>query len=164
MLWFRNPFRRFSTEADFQISCDVCNYDVHNLTNLPNTGFTFVRSNQHTMNLYNLWYDFTKRYPEKHDQDVFNEMKFSKEFAEIGLKLLFLDVAYFSGFCDTRATLEDVCTMHANCCVGIKAKTNDLTEAIEDWMLFRLDVGKRNEMQWRPRNECKESLIVYANL
>jgi len=160
VIWLRNPFRRFSTEADFQISCDTCNYDPTDLRNLPNTGFAFVRSNQQAINLYNLWYNSTQRYPGKHDQDVFNQMKFSKEFNDTGIKLLFLDAAYFSGFCDTRATLEYVCTMHANCCKGLKAKTDDLRATIEDWMLFRLDVTRRSEMHWRSRDECRRSLHI----
>lgn len=148
VLWLRNPFRRFSTEADFQISCDTCNYDPYDLRNKPNTGFTFVRSNEQTIKLYNLWHNSTKRYSRLHDQAVFDHIKFSEEFTRIGLKLMFLDAAYFSGFCDTRATLGDVCTMHSNCCKGLKAKTNDLRDAIEDWMLFRLDVGRRSQMHW----------------
>lgn len=158
VLWLRNPFRRFSTEADFQISCDTCNYDPYDLRNKPNTGFTFVRSNEQTINLYNLWHNSTKRYSRLHDQAVFDKIKLSEEFKRIGLKLMFLDAAYFSGFCDTRATLADVCTMHSNCCKGLKAKTSDLRATLEDWMLFRLDVGRRSEMRWRSRDECKRSM------
>eukprot|EP00253_Pinus_taeda_P002296 PITA_02296 len=157
VLWFRSPFRRFSSEADFQISCDKCDYGATDVRNSPNTGFTFVRSNQRTIKLYSLWYNSTQRYPGKHDQDVFNEIKFLKEFNEI-VNLLFLDAAYFSGFCDTRATLEYVCTMHANCCIGLKAKTHDVRATREEWMLFRLDVARRSEMHWRSRDECRASL------
>eukprot|EP00253_Pinus_taeda_P023005 PITA_23005 len=158
IVWLRNPFKRFSREADFQISCDTCDYGPADLRNFPNTGFAFVRSNQQTIRLYNLWYNFTQRYPGRHDQDAFNAMKFSKEFANIGLKPLHLDAAYFSGFCDTRATLQYVCTMHANCCKGLKAKTHDLRATLEKWMLYRLDVGRRSEIHWRSRDECRRSL------
>eukprot|EP00253_Pinus_taeda_P028486 PITA_28486 len=158
VVWLRNPFTKFSREADFQISCDTCNYSPTNVKNLPNTGFIFVRSNQRTIKLYNLWYNSTQRYASTHDQNVFNKMKLSKEFKQIRLNLLFLDAAYFSGFCDTRATLEYVCTMHANCCKGVKAKSHDLRATLEEWMLYRLDVGRRSEIQWRSRDECKASL------
>lgn len=52
---------------------------------------------------------------------------------DIGLKIRFLDTAFFGGFCEPSKDLNLVCTMHANCCIGIGNKMHDLTMALDDW-------------------------------
>ena len=38
----------------------------------------------------------------------------------------FFDTLYFGGFCQPSKDFNQVCTMHANCCVGLDNKVNDL--------------------------------------
>eukprot|EP01018_Ginkgo_biloba_P018020 Gb_18388 [translate_table: standard] len=169
ILWFRNPFEKFSEEADFEIACDKYNGNPKDLSNEVNGGFSFIRSNTRAMDFYQFWYDSRISYPGKHDQDVLNAIKRTKAFSELGLKMMFLDTKYFSGFCQQRATVEVVCTMHANCCKGLKAKLNDLRLTLDDWKLSwglgtnassRMESskqGKQVHTNWRAPNACLTS-------
>ncbi|MCD7454964.1 hypothetical protein HAX54_026623 [Datura stramonium] len=133
ILWFRPPFAHFYPDADFQIACDHYWYDSTDLDNSPNGGFNYVKSNQRTIQFYKFWYKAREAHPGKHDQDVLNMIKFNPFIKDIGLKIRFLDTALFGGFCEPSKDLNRVCTMHANCCIGIENKIHDLTMALDDW-------------------------------
>ncbi|XP_024023523.1 uncharacterized protein At4g15970 [Morus notabilis] len=136
IMWLRDPFQRFFQEGDFQIACDYYNGNSHDPHNPPNGGFTYAKSNDRTIKFYKFWYLSRRAYPGLHDQDVLNEIKFSPVIGKIGLKMRFLDTAYFGGFCQPSRDLNLVCTMHANCCVGLNKKINDLTILLQDWRRF----------------------------
>ncbi|KAK4364850.1 hypothetical protein RND71_016208 [Anisodus tanguticus] len=133
ILWFRQPFSHFYPDADFQIACDHYWYDSTDLDNSPNGGFDYVKSNQRTIRFYNFWYNAREAHPGKHDQDVLNIIKFDPFIKDIGLKIRFLDTFLFGGFFEPSKDLNFVCTMHANCCIGIDIKMHDLTMALDDW-------------------------------
>lgn len=135
-MWLRDPFPRFFKEADFQIACDSFNGNSYDLHNKPNGGFTYVRSNDRTISFYKFWYFSRRAFPKLHDQDVLNRIKFDPFVKRIGLKMRFLDTAYFGGFCQPSRDLHKVCTMHANCCVGLNNKINDLAILLQDWTKF----------------------------
>ena len=128
-------------------------YDLHNY---PNGGFTYVRSNKQTIKFYKYWYSARLTYPGRHDQDVFNKIKFNHFIKEIGLKIRFLDTAYFGGFCQASRDLNKVCTMHANCCVGLDNKVNDLTILLEDWKRFTSGLPPLNPNgPWSVPQNCR---------
>ncbi|KAK9942379.1 hypothetical protein M0R45_008048 [Rubus argutus] len=134
IMWLRDPFQQFFPNADFQIACDYFrgdSYDVN--SNLPNGGFTYVISNQRTIKFYNFWHFSRKAYPNNHDQDVLNKIKSDPFISSIGLKMRFLDTKYFGGFCQPSKDFNLVCTMHANCCVGLDNKVNDLKILLQNW-------------------------------
>lgn len=133
ILWFRQPFAHFYPDADFQIACDHYWYKSTDLDNSPNGGFNYVKSNERTIQFYKFWYKARKDYPGNHDQDVLNMIKHNPFIKDIGLKIRFLDTAFFGGFCEPSKDLNLVCTMHANCCIGIDNKMHDLTMALDDW-------------------------------
>uniref|UniRef100_A0A1S4DNP3 Nucleotide-diphospho-sugar transferase domain-containing protein n=1 Tax=Nicotiana tabacum TaxID=4097 RepID=A0A1S4DNP3_TOBAC len=136
ILWFRRPFAHFYSHADFQIACDHYVHNSFNLKNAPNGGFKYVKSNNQTIQFYKFWYDSRNIYPEKHDQDVLNIIKFHPFLKKIKLKIMFLDTAYFGGFCEPSKDVNLACTMHANCCVGLGNKIHDLKMAINDWKTY----------------------------
>lgn len=46
IMWFKNPLSIFHSDADFQIACDFFRANPSDIrTNLPNGGFTYVKSN-----------------------------------------------------------------------------------------------------------------------
>ncbi|KAG5558217.1 hypothetical protein RHGRI_008221 [Rhododendron griersonianum] len=69
ILWLRNPFFILSPNEtfDFQIACD--SYQG-NKPCAVNNGFSFVRSNNKTISLYDTWYEKRKVYVGKNEQDV----------------------------------------------------------------------------------------------
>ncbi|KAL5554149.1 hypothetical protein UlMin_041550, partial [Ulmus minor] len=136
IMWFRDPFPQFFPDADFQIACDHFLGNSSDVQNRPNGGFNYVKSNNRSIAFYKFWYEARETYPGYHDQDVLNFIKFEHFILDIGLKMRFLDTAYFGGFCEPSNDLNQVCTMHANCCVGLNSKLHDLRIMLQDWKHF----------------------------
>lgn len=136
VMWLRNPFQRFYSDVDFQIACDRFLGNPDDVHNQPNGGFNYVKSNNRTVQFYKFWYNSREAYPGNHDQDVLNKIKGDPFITGIGMKMKFLDTAYFGGFCEPSRDLNLVCTMHANCCIGLDNKVNDLKILLEDWRKF----------------------------
>ncbi|KAF7133021.1 hypothetical protein RHSIM_Rhsim09G0078500 [Rhododendron simsii] len=136
IMWFRDPFPRFYSDADFQIACDHFLGSSYDLENRPNGGFNFVRSNNRSLEFYKFWYNSREVYPGYHDQDVLNIIKFDAFIIDLELKMRFLNTANFGGFCEPSKDLNQVCTMHANCCFGLGNKIHDLRIMLEDWKQY----------------------------
>ncbi|GAB2300444.1 hypothetical protein Dimus_034487 [Dionaea muscipula] len=160
IMWFRNPFHRFFKDADFQISCDRFNGNSLDLNNNPNNGFNYVVSNERTIKFYKFWYESRKKYPGLHEQDVLNKIKHDPFIKKIGLKMRFLDTLYFGGFCQPSRDFNQVCTMHANCCVGLDNKIHDLTQVLQAWQAFlsrsssSQDMASKEPARWKTTKKC----------
>ncbi|KAL4280595.1 hypothetical protein GQ457_03G010790 [Hibiscus cannabinus] len=157
IMWFRDPFPRFFPDADFQIACDHFLGSPDDLNNLPNGGFNYVKSNNRSIAFYKFWYASHETYPGYHDQDVLNKIKFDPFISDIGLKIRFLDTAYFGGLCERSKDLNLVCTMHANCCFGMDSKLHDLKIMLQDWRAFMSlppDLKKESVISWRVPQNC----------
>ncbi|KAJ0716058.1 putative nucleotide-diphospho-sugar transferase [Helianthus annuus] len=168
IMWFRDPFSQFDKDADFQTSCDFFNGNPSDLRNQPNTGFSYVKSNEKTIQLYKFWYKSRMTYPDLHDQDVFNKIKFDPFVQNIGLGIRFLDTAYFGGFCHPSKDLNKACTMHANCCVGLENKVHDLRVMLNDWRKYiKSFVNQTREEykgSWTVPQLCRYSSILLARI
>ncbi|KAG5589150.1 hypothetical protein H5410_039664, partial [Solanum commersonii] len=139
ILWFRQPFAYFYSHVDFQIACD---YYLHN------------SSDRITLQMEDL---NSRTYPGKNEQDVLNIIKYSPFIKKIGLKMRFLDTSYFGGFCEPSKYINYVCTMHANCCIGLDNKIHDLRMAINDWknyMALPNDERKSYKYTWTLPRIC----------
>lgn len=136
IMWFRDPFPRFYSDADFQIACDHFLGSSYDLENRPNGGFNFVRSSNRSIEFYKFWYNSREVYPGYHDQDVLNIIKFDAFVIDLDLKMRFLNTANFGGFCEPSKDFNSVCTMHANCCFGLGNKIHDLRIMLEDWKQY----------------------------
>ncbi|KAM1340865.1 hypothetical protein ACFX2H_039191 [Malus domestica] len=160
IMWLRDPFPQFYSNADFQIACDFFNGDSYSVNNFPNGGFTYVKSNHRTIKFYKFWYFSRKAYPKKHDQDVLNKIKFDRFLTQIGLKMRFLDTLYFGGFCQASKDFNQVCTMHANCCVGLENKVNDLKILLQVWrkyMSLPPNTTATPQLSWTVPQNCSTS-------
>ncbi|KAK4567419.1 hypothetical protein RGQ29_003272 [Quercus rubra] len=160
VMWFRDPFQRFHSNADFQIACDRYLGNPDDVNNLPNGGFTYVISNNRTIPFYKFWYKSREYYKGMHDQDVLNEIKSDPFIKKIGIRMKFLDTAYFGGFCEPSKDLNLVCTMHANCCVGQPNKVHDLKILLEDWIKFTslpATTKASSPSSWRVPDYCRTS-------
>ncbi|RRT66730.1 hypothetical protein B296_00033758, partial [Ensete ventricosum] len=122
IMWFRNPLPFFYPDGDFQISCDNFLGDPTDLKNWPNNGFNYVKSNNRSIEFYKYWYSSRARYPGVHEQNVLNIIKYHQHVREIGVRIRFLNTKHFGGFCEPSKDLNKVCTMHANCCIGLQRK------------------------------------------
>ncbi|KAH6760806.1 hypothetical protein C2S51_017755 [Perilla frutescens var. frutescens] len=136
VMWLRNPLERFYPDGEFQIACDRKWTGYTNLSNSLNGGFKYVKSNNRTIQFYNYWYTGQDYFPGKNEQDVLIKIKNSPFIPRIGLKLWFLNPAYFGGFCEPSQDLDRVITMHANCCVGLNKKIRAIKMVIHDWKMY----------------------------
>ncbi|KAL9244711.1 hypothetical protein vseg_018457 [Gypsophila vaccaria] len=156
VMWFRSPFQHFVPTSDFQTSCDQFNGREFDLRNSPNNGFIFVWSNPRTIKFYDFWVSSRHTYPEAHEQEVFNRIKGGPFVREIGLRIRFLGTDYFGGYCRPSRDFNKVCTMHANCCVGLDRKIADLKTTIEDWKnYFNSNQTVLQPSHWRVPRECR---------
>ncbi|KAL8536679.1 hypothetical protein ACS0TY_012027 [Phlomoides rotata] len=135
-MWFRDPFPRFYLDGDFQIGCDEYLFNNTDLNNTANGGFIYVKSNDRTIQFYKYWYTGKYYFPKDHDQGLFNIIKYNPFVKQIGLEIRFLDTDYFGGFCQPSRDLDLVATMHANCCVNLWNKNNQIPVVIRDWKKY----------------------------
>lgn len=160
IMWFRNPFPHFYPDVDFQIACDHYVRNATDLRNIANGGFSYVKSNERSIEFYSFWYSSRLRYPGYHDQDVFNAIKHDPYIVDIGLTIKFLSTKYFGGFCEPSRDLNEVCTMHANCCIGLRSKIHDLRIMMEDWRSYLSLPPNLKRLQisaWRVPQNCSLS-------
>ncbi|KAI3796259.1 hypothetical protein L1987_38926 [Smallanthus sonchifolius] len=166
VMWFRDPFPHFYPDSDFQIACDhYSGNSTDVVTNIANGGFSFVRSNMRSIEFYKYWYSSKAMYPDLHDQDVLNRIKFDTVLTDLNLSLRFLDTTYFGGFCEPSKDMEKVCTMHANCCVGLGNKVHDLKIMLQDWKNFMAlpsSMKSSSSPTWSPSKNCR--LVSWASL
>ncbi|KAL2999279.1 hypothetical protein AAZX31_09G150900 [Glycine max] len=145
-MWLRDPFKIFYKDTDFQIACDVFNGNSSDLNNFPNGGFKYVKSNKRTIWFYKFWFKSRNVYPGLHQK-----MK---------LKMRLLSTSYFGGFCERAEDFNKVSTMHANCCVGLENKVNDLKLLLEDWnkyMALSENEKKQSHPSWSVPQLCRTS-------
>ncbi|KMZ67931.1 Nucleotide-diphospho-sugar transferase family protein [Zostera marina] len=164
VMWFRDPLPMFYKDGDFQISCDYFRgnpLDIQN--NLPNGGFNYVKSNRRTIEFYRFWYASRLKYPGRNDQEVLNFIKADPFINGIGLKIRFLDTAYFGGLCEKSEDFQKVCTMHANCCIGLSRKVLDLRTMLEDWkkfLSFAPNIRNLHSSFWSVPKNCSMQPII----
>ncbi|KAJ1390072.1 Nucleotide-diphospho-sugar transferase [Sesbania bispinosa] len=133
IMWLRDPFKQFYKDADFQIACDFFNGNSHDLHNLPNGGFNYVKSNARTIWFYKFWFNSRKDYPDMHDQDVLNKIKMDPLVSQKKMKIRFLST---------------------------DNKVNDLRMLLEDWkkyMALSKDQKKKSHPSWRVPESCRTS-------
>lgn len=156
-MWFRNPLLHFYSDGDIQLSCDSFRDNSESMNNVANTGFHYAKSNNKTINFYKYWYSSKGNYSGYHDQDVLNFIKKDSYTRELGVKIKFLDTVNFGGFCQPSKDFNQVCTMHANCCIGLSRKIHDLGLVLDDWRKYiRMSSEERQtqRMSWSVPKEC----------
>ncbi|CAH8300036.1 unnamed protein product [Eruca vesicaria subsp. sativa] len=158
IMWLRDPFPHLFSEVDFQIACDHYNGNSNSTRNPVNGGFKFVQANPRTVMFYKYWYESRWTFCGKNEQDVFNIIKHDRFVTkELGLTMRFLDTVYFRGFCQLHGEMEKICTMHANCCLGLHNKINDLRQVLQDWRGY-LSTTDHQNMTWRSPDRCRGSM------
>ncbi|XP_057446715.1 uncharacterized protein At4g15970-like isoform X1 [Lotus japonicus] len=160
IMWLRDPFKSFYKDTDFQIACDYFNGNPNDIQNQPNGGFNYVKSNRRTIWFYKFWFNSREDYPGLHDQDVLNKIKTDPLISQKKLKIRFLNTRYFGGFCQSSKDFKKVSTMHANCCVGLENKVNDLRILLEDWrkyMALSEDQRNKSHPSWSVPQTCRTS-------
>ncbi|XP_052140069.1 uncharacterized protein At1g28695-like [Oryza glaberrima] len=165
VMWLRDPFRHITLYADVTISSDHFHGDAGDVAgNSPNTGFYHVRPTNRTVEMLRRWRAARSRFPPaSHDQNVFDGIKRELAGGELRVRIAFLDTAVFAGFCEYRPDAGRVCTVHANCCVGLENKVLDLKNVLADWKNYTAGLTSpekkgANKFRWTFPAKCKASL------
>ncbi|RCV12383.1 hypothetical protein SETIT_2G265200v2 [Setaria italica] len=143
IVWFRNPLLRIPVAADMAFSCDwYSGSNPYDLNKRANGGFLYVRASARTAALYGGWYESRAAYPGQHEQFVFDKVKRELS-ARHGVTVQFVDTAYLGTFCDRgkRKDWHKLCTFHANCVIGLKAKLEKLRGVLDEWQRFKAKAG-----------------------
>ncbi|KAF7025422.1 hypothetical protein CFC21_037596 [Triticum aestivum] len=157
VMWLRNPFRHISLYADVAMSTDRFYGNAEDLQNVGNGGFYYIRSTNRTVEMLSRWLAARSRFPSAHDQGVLNEIKAELAAGDLQIKFVFLDTVIFGGFCQFHEEMDKVCTMHANCCIGLKNKVDDLTNMIAGWKNYTSKTPS-DKFKWTFPTKCKASM------
>ncbi|CAL4945885.1 unnamed protein product [Urochloa decumbens] len=150
--WFRNPLVHITMAADITTSSDFYFGDPDDLGNYPNTGFIYFKATPRNVRAMAYWHAARRRFPENHDQFVFNEIKRELAGGEVGVRIRFIDAKDVSGFCQLGRDLNRIATVHMTCCIGLENKLFDLKRVVEDWkryMAHPLWERRMGKIGWR---------------
>ncbi|KAJ1275555.1 hypothetical protein BS78_05G144700 [Paspalum vaginatum] len=137
IIWLRNPLLRIPVGADMAMACDwYYGENPYDLDKTANGGFVYAKASARMAAFYRSWYESRKEYPGEHEQHVFDRVKHTLSVRH-DVRVQFVDTAYLSGFCELRKDFYKVCTVHANCMVGLKNKVEKLTGVLDEWKQFR---------------------------
>ncbi|KAJ3669210.1 hypothetical protein LUZ60_011160 [Juncus effusus] len=156
VLWLRNPFKHITVYADLTTSSDQFAGDPDEIHNYPNTGFIYVKSTKKTIKMMKYWHDAREKFPPNHEQNIFNFIK-EDLVNQLGMKVQYIDTKYCGGFCNHGKDLNKICTMHANCCVGLGAKLHDLRSVVDDWKKYTtlpIEEKRKGWFTWRVPGFC----------
>ena len=157
-MWFRDPALFFYPATDIQISCDRFNGNSDDRGNEVNTGFHYVRSNERTIEFYKHWYSSRETFPGRHDQHIFDIIKADNHTLGLHIEMKFLPTVSFGGLCQPSWDMDKVCTMHTNCCIGLKRKVIDMKVMMEDWKLYidqSTSFNGHQKPSWRVPQNCR---------
>ncbi|CAL4945884.1 unnamed protein product [Urochloa decumbens] len=161
ILWLRNPFQRISVYADMSCSLDNSKAKPVLLDNEFNGGFYYMKSTSRSVAVIKYWRAARARFEgDPIDQVVLNTIK--HEFVtELGARIQPLQTEYISGFCDFQERLDRVCTVHANCCMGLENKVHDLNNIAADWRNYtRLtpEERRKGDIKATAPSKCRKSM------
>ncbi|KAL6613915.1 hypothetical protein ACP70R_036185 [Stipagrostis hirtigluma subsp. patula] len=160
ILWLRNPFKHISVDADMSCSLDNSRMASTLLDNVLNTGFYYMKSTNRSINMIKNWRAARARFPDDIEQVVFNKIKYEL-ISELGARIAALQTEYISGFCDFQDGLDKVCTVHANCCLGLDNKVYDLKNVAADWKNYTSlapEERKKVSIKVTAPGKCRKSL------
>ncbi|RLN03811.1 uncharacterized protein C2845_PM13G17550 [Panicum miliaceum] len=161
ILWLRNPFQHISVYADMSCSLDNSKMAPALLDCENNVGFYYMKSTNRSVAMIKYWRAARARFDGNPiEQVVFNTIK-HELISDLGARIQPLETEYISGFCDFQERLDKVFTVHANCCMGLDNKVNDLRNVAADWKNYTSltpEVRKKGSIKVTPPSKCRKSM------
>lgn len=160
-MWLRNPFQRISVYADMSCSLDNSKMAPTLLDCENNIGFYYMKATNRSVELVRYWRAARARFDgNPNEQVVFSNIK-RELISKLGVRFQPLETEYISGFCDFQDHLDKVCTVHANCCMGLENKVHDLNNIAADWKNYTsMTPEQRKERSFKvtPPRKCRNSM------
>lgn len=134
IMWIWDAFLQFFPNVDIQFSCDYFIGDPYAVNIFPNTGLFYVKSNDRTVLFYKFWSPEI-RIQKNRKQDVLNEINLISLLLRLDWKWGFL-IHYTLVVSVNQKGFNQVCTMHADCCIGLEKKVNDHKILLQVWRKY----------------------------
>ncbi|PWZ09973.1 Uncharacterized protein Zm00014a_007637 [Zea mays] len=160
MVWFRNPFQHFPVYADMSCSSDDFKPSRAPLDNPLNTGLYYIKSTHRSVEMIKYWRAARERFPGQHDQAVFVNIR-HELVTKLQVRIQPLDTVYYGGICEYHDDPEKVCTIHADCCVGLDTKVHDLKAFAADWKNYTSQAPEERQkaaFKWTYPTRCRDSI------
>ncbi|GJN16913.1 hypothetical protein PR202_gb03939 [Eleusine coracana subsp. coracana] len=161
ILWFRNPFRHITLYADMTCSTDYFRPPTSSpMDKTLNTGFYYMKSTNRSIEMIKYWRAARERFPGDNEQGVFNKIK-NELVSKLQARIVALDTAYFGGFCEYNSDLGRICTIHANCCIGLENKVPDLRDKAAEWKNYTSltpEERKKGGFKWTAPARCWKTI------
>lgn len=92
---------------------------------------------QNAKSTYSKWVSLA-RFPELNEQEAVEHIRpdVDSYTSTLGLKLGHLPMDLFASFCYIPHRLDQILTLHSNCCLGIDLKLRILRKSLEDYDWF----------------------------
>ncbi|GJM92048.1 hypothetical protein PR202_ga08475 [Eleusine coracana subsp. coracana] len=144
------------------MSCSLDNSKIAPvlLDNEINCGFYYMKSTSRSVTLIKRWIEGWARFPGENEQVVLSKIK-SELVGEVGVRMEALETEFVSGFCDFQKRFDKVCTMHANCCLGLENKVFDLNNIAAGWKNYTSLVPEQRKeasISATPPSMCRKSM------
>jgi hypothetical protein len=128
-----------------------------------NVGFYYMKSTNRSVEMVRYWRAARARFDGNLiEQVVFNKIKYEL-ISRLGARIQPLETEYISGFCDFQDHFDKVCTVHANCCMGLENKVHDLKSVAADWRNYTSLTPEQRKLQEgsfkvTPPRMCQKSM------
>ncbi|MED6131812.1 hypothetical protein PIB30_013294 [Stylosanthes scabra] len=156
VLWLRNPLSHFDPIRELSISCDSSS-NGQTSHYFHDGGVFFLKANAIAFEFLRYWKLFKVLYPKSLDKSSLcaTIMQNQDAVEAYGFRVNHIKETSFGGFCQqTKDTLREAYTIHANCCDDLTSKVQDLRSVLDDWIQFRKNVSGSDKMIMRWPGKC----------
>jgi hypothetical protein len=119
-----------------------------------------MKSTNRSIEMIKYWRAARERFPGSHDQAVFNNIK-QELVSKLQARIEALDTAFFGRFCEHGKDLGRICTIHANCCIGLENKVPDLKDKAAEWKNYTSltpEERKKGGFKWTAPARCWKTI------
>ncbi|GJN16910.1 hypothetical protein PR202_gb03936 [Eleusine coracana subsp. coracana] len=120
----------------------------------------YMELTSRSITLIKRWIEGRARFPGENEQVVLSKIK-GELVGEVGVRMEALETEFVSGFCDFQKRFDKVCTVHANCMMGLENKVFDLNNIAAGWKNYTSltpEQRKETSVSATPPSMCRKSM------
>ncbi|KAG7544065.1 Nucleotide-diphospho-sugar transferase [Arabidopsis thaliana x Arabidopsis arenosa] len=149
VMWLRNPLMHCHPQNHISVACglSLSDHQHDHLTTENTGGFFFAKSNDITIDFFNILNVERVLYPTTGNQSLCDIVKREDVVDALDKKVTYLDDANFGRFCQPNPQdRSKITTVHASCCNDTKSKVHYLKLLLQD--------RKNMNPQWKIPSQC----------
>ncbi|AED94614.1 Nucleotide-diphospho-sugar transferase family protein [Arabidopsis thaliana] len=135
VMWLRNPLMHCNPQNAISVACgnSLIDHQHDHLTTENTGGFFYAKSNDITIDMFNILNVERVLYPATGNQSLCDIVKREDVIKALDKKVTFLDDANFGKFCQPNPQDQSkITTVHASCCHDTKSKVRYLKLLLQD--------------------------------